>query len=409
MDCPVCGKRKLAEELETHVEFCLNAAAQKRPKLLLQGPDKPNAFAVLMANARPAGKPKPPPVVITLEEDEEDLFEEEEVPPSKNAFAVLMRSAKDRAMIETFTFDFLTGLCTWTNTPQSSSNGGGDWHGTAKLGRGTDSTKIRLVGKNLPQALGSGVEIAIKSRLPVGTLKSIMQKSYRRMDLDNFRKSASELANKSWTDFIRRLPIVLLEDGYCPNQFASLVWLMLADSCSNGGEDDYYRNRDNTQMALFCINLVTFQDTRVDDFSIVPTLTNNRELGLLSNPTHAAQVFAMRARGMFGGMKCDVDMCNAYAAIWYDRFAKGELPSNTIGASSPPLHQLVGFSDSCEIPSAGVDTHCQPLLFEPLLVKCPELNQAMWRFRGGLNLRTLSPQLAQDMERGCSPNLFEKS
>ena len=39
-----------------------------------------------------------------------------------------------------------------------------------------------------------------------------------------------ELADKSWTDLIRRLPIIILEDSTLHPDFSLLVWLMIADS-----------------------------------------------------------------------------------------------------------------------------------------------------------------------------------
>jgi len=39
-----------------------------------------------------------------------------------------------------------------------------------------------------------------------------------------------ELADKSWSDLIRRLPIIILEDAILHPDFALVVWLMVADS-----------------------------------------------------------------------------------------------------------------------------------------------------------------------------------
>jgi hypothetical protein len=39
-----------------------------------------------------------------------------------------------------------------------------------------------------------------------------------------------ELADKSFSDLIRRLPIIILEDSFLHHDFDLLVWLMVAES-----------------------------------------------------------------------------------------------------------------------------------------------------------------------------------
>ena len=41
---------------------------------------------------------------------------------------------------------------------------------------------------------------------------------------------AMELADKSWGDLIRRLPIIILEDSTLHPDFPLLIWLMVAES-----------------------------------------------------------------------------------------------------------------------------------------------------------------------------------
>lgn len=41
---------------------------------------------------------------------------------------------------------------------------------------------------------------------------------------------AMELADRSWGDLIRRLPVIVLEDSTLHPDFGLLVWLMVAES-----------------------------------------------------------------------------------------------------------------------------------------------------------------------------------
>lgn len=417
MECPVCSRFFSSKRIAYHAAECKgggDASSKKKPVVVEEEDDddfvelieetpsktKPNAFDMLMAKAT---KPLPSKAKVRTPPSKQECT----TPTSNDAFSMLMSSAKEKAMVETFIFDFSTGECEWTNNNSCKQQQDGDWIGWVKLGRGLDASKVRLLGRNLPnQHTSSTLDISPKSRLPVGTLKSIMQKAYRRMDLETFRKTACELAAKSWSDFIRRLPIVILEDGYCTARFPALVWLMLANSAHDDSQTVTAMQAllCNNELALFCINSINFEDTRVDHFDQVSPSSAALDLSKLESGVQAGYVFAMRARGMFGGMKCDVEMCQAFAQIWYQRFLQDPslLPTttNNIQLKHHVLDKLVGFSDMCCIPSCGIDTHCQPQLFEHLATRFPELSTCLWHFRSGLNFRTVEPALALAIERG---------
>lgn len=72
--------------------------------------------------------------------------------------------------------------------------------------------------------------VRVHSRLSVAHLKSCLQKSIRRRAPLPAVRVAMELADKSWGDLIRRLPIIVLEDSTLHPDFPLLVWLMVADS-----------------------------------------------------------------------------------------------------------------------------------------------------------------------------------
>ncbi len=72
--------------------------------------------------------------------------------------------------------------------------------------------------------------VRVHSRLSVPNLKSCLQKSIRRRAPLPAVRVAMELADKSWGDLIRRLPIIVLEDSVLHPDFPLLVWLMVADS-----------------------------------------------------------------------------------------------------------------------------------------------------------------------------------
>mmetsp|Transcript_34819 Transcript_34819/g.68536 ORF Transcript_34819/g.68536 Transcript_34819/m.68536 type:complete len:379 (-) Transcript_34819:847-1983(-) len=68
------------------------------------------------------------------------------------------------------------------------------------------------------------------SGLSVPVLKSMLQKCVRRRRPMPSVRIAMELAQKSWSDLIRRLPLIVLEDSLLHPDFPLLVWLVVADS-----------------------------------------------------------------------------------------------------------------------------------------------------------------------------------
>lgn len=68
------------------------------------------------------------------------------------------------------------------------------------------------------------------SKLSVPVLKSVLQKSIRRRRPMPSVRIAMELVDKAFSELLRRLPIIILEDAFLHNGFPFLVWLMAAVS-----------------------------------------------------------------------------------------------------------------------------------------------------------------------------------
>ena len=72
--------------------------------------------------------------------------------------------------------------------------------------------------------------VAKHSRLHPSHLKSCLQKSLRRRSGEQAVRVAMELIDRAYDQFIRRLPIIILEDSALHPDFGMLVWLMIAES-----------------------------------------------------------------------------------------------------------------------------------------------------------------------------------
>jgi len=336
-----------------------------------------------------------------------------------SAFSVMMSAAAELSRPECFVFDFAAKRCDWfeslsafENSPSSLSSWSSSatlWRQHVKLGRGASQNKVLLIGRNLPvectsHSTSSVLNCDPLSRLSVGVLKSIMQKAFRRMDSETCRRAACEIAVKSWTDLVRRAPIVILEDGFANSWFAPLVWVMLADSVGL---------KPSPELAKFVVDVLAASAEQplldsngwsagFDATQAGPLMRS--DLAGMTHPDHAGLIFSMQARALFGGMGGDVMMCKAYARVWYNRLSGREgqevqlVFAEALQASGAPhttssFLGLCGFDHSYNLArlSPGVDFHCQPRLFESVVknanVNMEDFRRAMWHFRSGVNFR----------------------
>ena len=135
-------------------------------------------------------------------------------------------------------------------------------------------------------------------------LLSHLQKSVRRMDSHKSVQTAKHLLDLDMNSFLRRLPIIMLEDVNIHESFPILIWLMIAYSkkfemkneivkwllgivyhLSSSNEKTYYENKEIKE-----IDITERQDI------ILETL---------------------RFRKAYGGLKCDMNMIEYYTQLLY--------------------------------------------------------------------------------------------
>ena len=102
--------------------------------------------------------------------------------------------------------------------------------GTSKESRG--DMKVMLA-TNVPcvnsmDSSGEQGNLSGMQYFPV--LKSMLQKSVRRREPEKAARLAVRMMSSSLTDFLRRLPIICVEDVGLHPEFSCVVWLMVAVS-----------------------------------------------------------------------------------------------------------------------------------------------------------------------------------
>ena len=213
------------------------------------------------------------------------------------------------------------------------------------------------------RSLAASAPASFESKLGVQVLQSALQKAVRRRRPAAAVRLARTLQRASWNTFIRRLPIVIIEDSTLHPALPLLVWLMMATS----------KGFRPTQAHLdACVAIVgevascgawDVGRSAADAAAGVapppppPPLTS-AACDALSSSAHAALVRAILARARFGGMTGDIAMLHAYARLWRARFAAeggegGEGATSERGRSvaPPPLDELA--FDGAPLVAAG--------------------------------------------------------
>jgi len=180
------------------------------------------------------------------------------------------------------------------------------------------------------------------SKLSVPVLKSILQKSIRRRRPLPAVRVAMELADKSWGDFIRRLPIIILEDSILHHNFPLLIWLMVADS------KDFFPPLPLVIQVMQIVFEVASCPWKDNIDSIVHShrkITSPCNVRLIFQPDYLSRIFhdekcglllkSMVLRKQYGGMACDMKMLDEYIHTWGERFQLDSVPTNITNVLFP--------------------------------------------------------------------------
>jgi len=206
--------------------------------------------------------------------------------------------------------------------------------------------------------------------------KSLLQKNIRICRPWQAVRTALQLIKEDFTDFVRRLSIIMVEDAILHPMLPVVIWLTIASSY------EFIPHKKHIDVCLQIVYQLASVDCR-DPFiydstdDVIPSVNEMNQLPSLE----ASLLKSLLARACFGGMQGDIFMLRKFVQIWYKRF-KGEdpLPPNS-GASSwiEYLQNLYGkiqapvslenvnamTGDDCVL--SAVDFHCSPLVENMLM------------------------------------------
>jgi hypothetical protein len=251
-------------------------------------------------------------------------------------------------------------------------------------------------------------------------LKSNLQKAIRRGNVDAAVATAWQLAcqgSEERQELFRRLPIILLEDGFLNTHILPrLLWWLLATGKGWAlSEDEWQR----FLLDVAAIANIDFCPWREDVHRIV-TNTSIPIDSLFDAPSshqRTTALFAIWLRSRWGGMLGDIGMLRGLFHLWMSRDSEAWSMAEQDPAESllilAPLDTLHFDVTQHALPEA-VDHHCvSHMSFElSQLAFAPkqDIEKALWLYRSRLNFRRVFrayQQVTNDTDV-ASQNLFRR-
>ena len=232
----------------------------------------------------------------------------------------------------------------------------------------------------------------------VSYLKSHLQKNVRKGNVATALATAVHYLRLDAPDFLRRLPIIMLEDATLHVSLPVVVWLMAA--CNASEHPLVLQHHPNLVdyilgvVRTLCKHPRTLPELRLSD----STKTDHRAPSvdrLLASHGHPSEniIYALLLRRSYGGMHGDLAMVNRCAQL----VANGDVVPDASPCSPVPWNRVPPLA-AADWDLDAIDFHCARFLPSLLLRKYPALHSAcngseeevrklMWHNASKLNVR----------------------
>jgi hypothetical protein len=242
-----------------------------------------------------------------------------------------------------------------------------------------------------------------------GFLKSLLQKSIRRGDPNLSVQSAYHLMHLDFDDFIRRLPIIMIEDTAAHTCFSTLIWFMVA--ATSGSSPTFKFDRSVYEYILGSV-LVICNTPVYHQVLLIPTpkesTSADQEPALIQplskklvrynglKEPYKSLCYALQLRRSYGGMSCDMEMLDKYAEEWAR--ISGITPDSTKWLQKAPVRSIHLASLPAlmltEWDVAAIDFHCAPQLIDHVVAEFPDfeargeyVKKLIWHYSSKINKR----------------------
>jgi hypothetical protein len=328
--CPCCHRHIHHANINIHLDKCIVDERNETPKKQ----DHNTEINSASKSQTQSTDISPKTIQLGQENDQEskssNLKQSQILPKRKDAFAAMNENAKKMykktaLKRQGIHLENEEGRLRWYDLDKeamSMDRSNCKWSSSVLIKGYDENPDIELI---ISSALPSSKEwmplVRRHSKFSVSVLKSILQKSIRRRRPMPSVRVAMELADKSFGDLIRRLPIIILEDGFLHPDVPLLVWTMIASS------KDFIPSRGLVKKIMtivFELCSMPWKDelNRIDDVDIPSYGLHDIQSLEISNTVDDSWALILKAlilRRHYGGMTCDIKMLNTYIWVWKQR------------------------------------------------------------------------------------------
>jgi len=252
-----------------------------------------------------------------------------------------------------------------------------------------------------------------ETKISISLIKSALQKAVRRNEIEKAVIYSKYLIEQDEHQFLRRFPIVILEDALLHPKFVEVVEML-----KKVGKKISLTNNDKDELIQITAQIagIRVRDDWVDMTEGV--FQNQEEIDAKDftklNFTEVVQlskkevdiIQAIKYRASIGGMKGDIVMLNNFVDLWAKRFVDKRWSFQNLEeyyeVNYPYTFESVKTLEKQDIMLEAVDFHCAPLLL--ILKKKIWLNNfvkqyypneevekvlkgVIWKQRSGINVK----------------------
>ena len=219
----------------------------------------------------------------------------------------------------------------------------------------------------------------------VPVLKSNLQKAVRRGLYHVAKATAKQLLTQDAVAFLRRLPIIAVEDVCYLGWIPHVIWLMAA--VSKG-----YVLSEDEQIGLVHLvgQLSVYNEARLCDKRPVNSDDDSNNQASFWAPPHHNVAIAFGLRIAYGGSRGDLELLRRHGLYVLDNNESRSFSSWVQEACSKTSSEIVEFAPVHKLVQA-VDFHCTPSILKEIRSFVPrkELRRAIWFYRSSPNFRIL--------------------
>ena len=229
----------------------------------------------------------------------------------------------------------------------------------------------------------------------VSNLKSHLQKCIRTQDDILAIQTANHFIKLDEIEFIRRLPIIMLEDVFLHESFTTIIWIMVALSHKKFKMQIYiYKWLFGIIYVLCKINKKDKLENNInindnENISISDIIDNYGKFNLEEN--EISLLYSIHIRISYGGMDNDKNMLEKYAYKWFMRFKnKDSILVNKMIIKPIKLDILELNLEDWNL--SAIDFHCNNKLLDFINKKyedisLEELKKLIWHNSSKINKR----------------------